>query len=111
MIWIVGQLVCTFDTTGWNAREKSSSISVLIQTKNFHGAVAIPRPDLMRVIRDYNTVGPRCVGAWLVAHKSCSYTENRIVCYVHDVDTKVVSISQVVFLGYWVKPADVLAPS
>ena len=110
MIWIIGELIRSFLTTGRDACQKSTGISVLIQVKNFYGAIAVARPDLMWVIRDQNTVGPRCVGARLVTHKSRSYPENLILCHVYDIDTKVVSVGQIILLGYRVEPTDVLAP-
>src|SRR5215471_7427708 len=116
MIWIVGELICPENTTGRDACKKCRGISALIQVVNLNGAIAVPRPDLVWIIRDQNPIGPRRVGCCSVTHKckqwrSRRYSENRVVCYVHDIDTKIVSVSQVIFLGHRVKPANVLAPN
>ena len=75
-------------------------------------AIPIACPKLVWVIRHNHAIGPCCVGQRCDdANEPRRLTDNGIGSCVHDVDTEVVSVRQIVLLGPWIKPADVKAPS
>src|SRR5262249_20881247 len=86
--------------------------AVFVQAVNSYIAISVACPELVWVIRHNDTIGTCRVGRRRDhANKPRRLADHGIGLCIHDVDPLIVAVRQIVLLGYWIEPTDVVAAS